>query len=111
MKRYEPCGYVVEMYPAWKVCGRPVSVESGKIARCPEHRARLPYWPASDDCPHKIPGSPAVCPRCQPRPEPQTPRRLPVIKINGERYFVDERLREYRSVSRPWDAIPFEQAP
>lgn len=34
------------------------------------------------------------------------PRRLPIVVINGRRYFVDVRLREYRAVDNPHDRIP-----
>lgn len=32
---------------------------------------------------------------------------LPAIDINGKRYFVDERLRQLRSVVDPSDCIDF----
>jgi hypothetical protein len=46
-KRYESCGYAVEVYPGWKECGKPVKVGAGAV-RCAEHAARLPYWPKDE---------------------------------------------------------------
>jgi len=36
-----------------------------------------------------------------------TPRRLPTTTHNGQEYFIDDRLREYRPVDRPFESIPF----
>ena len=36
--------------------------------------------------------------------------KLPIIKMNGEQYFVDERLEELRNVLNPHDRIPFDEA-
>ena len=35
------------------------------------------------------------------------PRKLPVILHEGQRYFVDARLREFRSVAYPPETIEF----
>lgn len=35
------------------------------------------------------------------------PRMLPVIHIDGKRYFVDERLKQLRNVVDPSDYIDF----
>lgn len=35
------------------------------------------------------------------------PRMLPVIDIDGKRYFVDERLKQLRNVVDPSDYIDF----
>jgi hypothetical protein len=43
-RRYEPCQKVVEMYPAWKLCEKPVPAQQ-RPQRCPEHAAKLPIWP------------------------------------------------------------------
>ena len=40
--------------------------------------------------------------------EPRTPRRLPVVEIDGKHFFKDERLGEYRNVDNPHDRITFE---
>jgi hypothetical protein len=37
-----------------------------------------------------------------------TPRRLPIVWINGRAYFEDDRLREYRAVDDPGERISFE---
>lgn len=37
---------------------------------------------------------------------PREPRQLPIVVINGRRYFMDVRLREYRAVDNPHDRIP-----
>lgn len=36
-----------------------------------------------------------------------TPRRLPIIKYQGKRYFVDARLKEMRNVNNPHDYINY----
>lgn len=41
--------------------------------------------------------------------QPQQARRLPIVVINGRRYFVDVRLREYRAVDNPHDRIPIKR--
>jgi len=33
------------------------------------------------------------------------PRRLPIVTVNGKKYFLDERLRQLRNVSNPSDYI------
>ncbi len=35
------------------------------------------------------------------------PRGLPVVEIEGKRYYRDDRLEEYRNVSDPYDRKPF----
>ena len=35
-------------------------------------------------------------------------QRLPVIKHKGKRYFIDFRLREFRSMEPPIEFIPFD---
>lgn len=42
-----------------------------------------------------------------PQPSPAV-RTLPIVTIKGKRYFVDERLREYRAVENPHDRIPMD---
>lgn len=37
-------------------------------------------------------------------------RSLPVVKLGGKRYYVDERLREIRNVENPHDAEPVSRA-
>lgn len=32
-------------------------------------------------------------------------RRLPIYSIEGDRYYYDDRLKEYRHVDRPHDVI------
>lgn len=39
--------------------------------------------------------------------EQQTPRALPKVKYGNREYVVDERLREFRSVSHPPETIEF----
>lgn len=41
-------------------------------------------------------------------PEPRTPRRLPIVEIDGKEFFKDERLGEYRNIENPHDRITFE---
>lgn len=42
----------------------------------------------------------------QDRPyEVPMPRLLPIVELNGKRYFKDERLREFRNVENPHDVI------
>ena len=36
-----------------------------------------------------------------------TPRQLPVVEIDGKRYYQDDRLAEYRSVENPHDRIVY----
>jgi hypothetical protein len=43
-----------------------------------------------------------------PNREGATPRALPRVVIEGQLYFRDERLQEYRAVADPCDRIPFE---
>jgi len=38
----------------------------------------------------------------------ETPRRLPTIRYNGKEYFIDWRLKEFRSVEAPLEFIPFD---
>jgi len=38
----------------------------------------------------------------------EIPRMLPIIELNGEKYFVDKRLRQIRSVTIPWRARGFD---
>ena len=40
-------------------------------------------------------------------PEIQMPRRLPIVLIEGKRYFLDMRLRQCRNVENPHDSIDF----
>ena len=39
--------------------------------------------------------------------EPSMPRALPRVRYGNREYFVDERLREFRSVSYPPESIEF----
>ena len=36
------------------------------------------------------------------------PRRLPIVRICGRRYYRDDRLEEFRAVDAPWDRVPFD---
>lgn len=36
-------------------------------------------------------------------------RELPTVFIRGQKYYVDERLREYRNCANPHVRIPFSQ--
>lgn len=36
------------------------------------------------------------------------PRRLPIVRVDGDYYFVDVRLRQLRSIERPIRFIDFE---
>ena len=40
-------------------------------------------------------------------PQIHLPRRLPIVAINGKRYFLDMRLRQYRNVENPHEWIDF----
>jgi hypothetical protein len=44
----------------------------------------------------------------QPKPMTRIPRILPIVTIKGRKYYVDERLREYRAVDNPHVRISFE---
>jgi hypothetical protein len=33
-------------------------------------------------------------------------RQLPIVTINGKRYYRDDRLGEYRAVNNPHDRLP-----
>ncbi len=37
-----------------------------------------------------------------------TPRRLPTTTYKGTEYFIDDRLREFRPIDRPFEPIPFD---
>jgi|PersoiStandDraft_1058852.scaffolds.fasta_scaffold146473_2 hypothetical protein len=41
--------------------------------------------------------------------EPQMPRRLPVVEIDGKLYFQDDRLKEYRATDNPHERITFRE--
>ncbi len=51
------------------------------------------------------------CVSCAEKTDSKTescPRRLPTVKLdNGETYFVDERLKQFRNVNNPHDYIDF----
>jgi hypothetical protein len=36
------------------------------------------------------------------------PRQLPTIKYKGKKYFIDWRLREFRTVGPPLEIVPFD---
>lgn len=36
------------------------------------------------------------------------PRQLPIVRVDGDYYFVDVRLRQLRSIERPIRFIDFE---
>jgi len=36
--------------------------------------------------------------------------KLPIIKMNKKRYYVDERLKQLRNVENPHDQIPMDEA-
>jgi hypothetical protein len=38
----------------------------------------------------------------------EMPKRLPTVRHNGEKYFIDWRLQEFRPVDRPFESIPFD---
>jgi len=40
-------------------------------------------------------------------PEIRLPRRLPIVTVEGKRYFLDMRLRQYRNVENPHDYFDF----
>jgi hypothetical protein len=40
--------------------------------------------------------------------EPESPRRLPIVSHKGIKYFMDERLREFRPTEPPLEFIPFD---
>ena len=42
--------------------------------------------------------------------EPESPRRLPIVSHEGKRYFMDERLREFRPTEPPLEFIPFDSS-
>ena len=35
-------------------------------------------------------------------------RRLPTVKYKGKKYFIDRRLREFRTVDLPLEFVPFD---
>jgi len=35
-------------------------------------------------------------------------RRLPIVKFKGRKYFIDWRLREFRTVKPPLEFVPFD---
>jgi hypothetical protein len=35
-------------------------------------------------------------------------RRLPTVKYKGKKYFIDWRLREFRTVDLPLESVPFD---
>lgn len=37
------------------------------------------------------------------------PRMLPIVELDGKRYFKDERLCEYRNVENPHDVLAFRE--
>ena len=59
---------------------------------------------SDDPIPCRNCGSPA----CEWPGECKPPSRLPVVVIEGERYFRDDRLEEFRNVNDPHDRIDFE---
>ena len=38
----------------------------------------------------------------------EMPRRLPTITYRGKKYFIDWRLREFRTVNPPLEFVPFD---
>lgn len=36
--------------------------------------------------------------------------KLPTIEIQGEPYYVDKRLKQFRNVQNPHDTVPFDEA-
>ena len=36
------------------------------------------------------------------------PRRLPTVKYKGKKYFIDWRLREFRTADSPLEFVPFD---
>ncbi len=36
-------------------------------------------------------------------------KQLPVMKVDGKEYYVDDRLKELRQVDNPFEAISFEE--
>ncbi len=40
----------------------------------------------------------------------EIPKRLSTVTHNGEKYFIDWRLQEFRPVDRPFESIPFDSA-
>lgn len=43
--------------------------------------------------------------------ETDSPRQLPIYKINNKWYFRDVRLEEYRNIKNPYDRISFDAYP
>lgn len=79
-RQYAPCDYVTAVYPAWAYCGRPVEIRAqdrGGLVRCPEHAARLPYWPGAEaNTPSRTPYKPGA----EANTDPATPLPLPQAK-------------------------------
>ena len=40
----------------------------------------------------------------------ESPRRLPTVTYDGKEYFIDRRLREFRTVKPPLEFIPFQSS-
>ncbi len=40
--------------------------------------------------------------------ETDMPRRLPTVTHKGKEYFIDMRLKEFRTVEQPLEFIPFD---
>lgn len=72
---YDPCDYTLEAGR----CGLPVKIEKGRRPLCPEHRARMPYWP-TDDAPEGCSSCGSErggrCEACGPDVEPTLRERL-----------------------------------
>jgi hypothetical protein len=55
------------------------------------------------------PEQPSQCVRCGRKllKRPAAARELPIVQINGTRYYRDARLREHRAVDNPHDRLPY----
>ena len=40
--------------------------------------------------------------------ETKMPRRLPIVTYKGKKYYIDLRLKQFRSVEPPLEFIPFD---
>jgi len=43
------------------------------------------------------------------RPEDAKMKALPLVTVDGVKFFLDERLMELRRIDRPWERIPLRE--
>ncbi len=48
-----------------------------------------------------------ICEQCQKRLD-EIPNRLPTVTYKGKQYFIDWRLKEFRTVLPPLEFVPFD---